>query len=427
MPLHATDSGGASPADLALRLESLPHDRRVRLWNSLPHEHRGPALSEMSASSRAVLIRTVPPEALAEAALTMELDDLADLLAELPEEAARVVLSRMGAREREGLRMILSFPADSAGGLMDLDVVTVRSDVTVAVALRFLRRRGHLPANMESLFALDAEGRFLGVIPLARLATADAEDVLESILQPYAPRIDPYTPAAEVARLFQDHDVLSAAVVDQDGRLLGRISSDDVVDVIAAQSETTVRRIAGLPQHDEVFASPLRSMAVRTPWLAFGLAGAVTTAFIVRRFEATIAEIAVIAALMPIVASMSGVAAMQTVTLTIRNLARGRITSENAPAVIRRELSIAMLGGLVLGVAVLVAVGLWLDHWGIGAAAGMALFLGFVAAGSIGILVPLTLHRLQIDPAPAAGLISTSTDAIGYGLLLLLGTLVLLW
>jgi magnesium transporter len=200
-----------------------------------------------------------------------------------------------------------------------------------------------------------------------------------------------------------------------------------VVDVIAAQSETAVRRIAGIPRRDEVFASPLMSMAIRTPWLALGLAAAAITAFIVRRFETTIAEVAVLAALMPIVASMSGAAAMQTVTLTIRSLARGRITSDNAWAVIRRELSIAMLSGLVLGVTVLVVIGLWLDHWGIGAAAGMALFLGFVAAGSIGILVPLTLHRLQIDPAPAAGLITTSTDAIGYGLLLVLGTLVLLW
>ncbi len=418
---------GSQPAEIAAVLQSLPHEQRLQVWNALPAEQRGSVLVEMSEGARAVLIRAATPDSVAEVARGLEIDDLADLLAELPEAAEREVLARLGGPERESLRTVLSFAADTAGGLMDVDTVTVRPDVSVAVTLSFLRRRGTLPANTEGLFVLDGDGRFLGVVPLTRLATASPNVLLESLLDRYAPRVDPDMPATEVAGLFQDQDLLSAAVVDRDGHLLGRISSDDVVDVIAEQGESVVRRIGGVPEHDDLFAGPLASTATRTPWLASGFVGAAVTASLVHRFESTIVAFAALAALMPIVASMGGVAAMQTVTVTIRGLARGRINSANARGVIRRELCIAMLSGLLLGAGVLVAVGFWLDNWRIGAAAGAALILSFVAAASIGVLLPLTLQRLRIDPAPAAGLITTSTDAIGYTLLLALATIALSW
>lgn len=318
--------------------------------------------------------------------------------------------------------------ANSAGQLMDRDSsVTIGPHLSVAEALDQLRSRGTLPKDTDQVFAADAAGHYLGAIPLTRLLSANLEKRLEALLQREGPRIYPDTPATEVARLFEHLDLVSAPVTDADGKLLGRIGAEAIVDFMVRSAEVSARRMGGAAVRDSLFARPFFSTRIRTPWLAFGMIGALLTAFLVHRFETSIATLAALAALGPIIASMGGVVAMQTATLTIRGLARGQIASDNAWAVLRREFGIAALGGLLLGAIILIGVGLWLGHWWIGAAAGMSLVLSFVVASAVGVFVPLTVHKFGRDPALAAGWLTTTTDVVGYTLLLALATVVLTW
>lgn len=414
------------PAEIASLLESLPSAQREVVWEFVDPELEGDVLVELNENVRQALIEGMDAEELVAAAEGMEVDDLADLVGDLPEAVTLRVLRSMDQQDRERLNTVLSFSEDSAGGLMNTDTVSVRADVTVEVVLRYLRMRGELPDKTDRLFVVDRNDRYLGTIALTRLLTEDPEKSVGSSLEAEAPRIAPETPAHEVAQLFQDRDLVSAAVVGADGKLLGRITVDDVVDVIRQEAEHSVRSMAGLADEEDLFAAILPSTRRRMLWLGINLVTAFLAAFVVQRFEGTIEKVAALAALMPIVASMGGIAGTQTVTLIIRGLATGQIEWANARWLLWKEIAVGGLNGLIWAAVVGAVTIVWFGTWKIAAIIAAAMIVNLLAAAAVGVLVPLMLRRMQIDPALSAGVILTTfTDCIGFATLLGLGALFL--
>ena len=402
------------PAEIALLIESLPPAQRELVWDMVDRELEGEVLLELNENVRSALIEG------------MEVDDLADLVADLPEAVTLQLLRSLDQQDRERLRTVLSFPEDSAGGLMNTDAVSVRPDVSVEVVLRYLRMRGELPEKTDRLFVVDRRDIYLGTVPLTRLLTSDPDATVGELLENEAPRIDPETPSHDVAMLFQAQDLISAAVVSADGRLLGRITVDDVVDVIREEAEHSVRSMAGLNDEEDVFAGVLTSTRRRLVWLGVNLCTAFLASYVVQGFEGTIEKVAVLAALMPIVASMGGIAGTQTVTLIIRGLALGQVQWSNARWLLFKEIGVGGLNGLIAAAAVGTVSALWFGTWKIAAIIAAAMFINLLAAASVGVIVPLTLRRMKIDPALSAGVILTTfTDCIGFATLLGLGTLFL--
>lgn len=414
------------PAEIARLIESLPPAQRELVWDIVDPELEGDVLVELSEEIRATLMQGMEADELIAAAEGMELDDLADLVADLPEAVTLQLLRSLDQQDRERLRTVLSFSEDSAGGLMNTDTVSVRPDVVVEVVLRYLRMRGELPEKTDRLFVVDRRDSYLGTVPLTRLLTSDPDLVVGELIESEAPRIDPEMPSREVAQLFQDQDLISAAVVSADGRLLGRITVDDVVDVIREEAEHSVLSMAGLNDEEDVFAGVYTSTRRRVVWLILNLCTAFLAASVVHRFEATIEKVAVLAALMPIVASMGGIAGTQTVTLIIRGLALGQIQWSNARWLLFKEIGVGGLNGIIAAVAVGTITLMWFGEWKIAAIIGAAMLINLLAATSVGVLIPITLRRMKIDPALAAGVILTTfTDCIGFATLLGLGTLLL--
>jgi magnesium transporter len=310
---------------------------------------------------------------------------------------------------------------------MNTDTISLRPDASVEVVLRYLRMRGELPDRTDSLFIVDARNHYLGAAPLTRLLTADPESVVGDSLDADAPRITPETPAHEVTQLFRNRDLVSAAVVDAQGQLLGRITVDDVVDVISEEAAHSVMSMAGLNDEEDVFAGVLLSTRRRLLWLGINLVTAFLAATVVRQFEGTIEKVAALATLMPIVASMGGIAGTQTVTLIIRGLALGQVQWANARWLLFKEIAVGATNGLIWAVVVGAVTISWFGTWKIAAIIAAAMLVNLLAAGIVGVAVPLALRRLRIDPALAAGVVLTTfTDCIGFATLLGLGTLFLI-
>jgi len=434
--LEALDSGtlrsanrlvnALHPAEIAALLESMPPARRELVWEFVDPELEGEVLLELSEPVRLALLEQMDAQEIVAAAEGLEVDDLADLVRELPETVNRQLLESMDRQHRERLDTVLSFPEDSAGGLMNTDTVSVRADVSIETVLRYLRMRGELPDRTDRLFVADRRGQYLGTVPLPRLLTEDPERLVGDCLEPEAPRIDPTMSAHDVANLFQQRDLLSAAVVDADGRLLGRITVDDVVDVIRMEGEHSVRSMAGLDDEEDVFAPILPSTRRRLFWLGINLLTAFLAAAVVRNFESTIAKVAALAALMPVVASMGGIAGTQTVTLIVRAIALGQVQWNNGRWLLFKEMAVGGLNGLIWAAVVGGIVWFWFGTPVIAAILAAALLINLLAAAAVGVLVPLILKRLRIDPALSAGVILTTfTDCIGFATLLGLGALFL--
>jgi magnesium transporter len=414
------------PAEIASLIESLPPAKREIVWEFVHPELEGDVLIELNEEVRGELISGMDAEELIAATEGMEVDDLADLIGDLPETLNERVLRSMDAQDRERLSAVLAFEEDSAGGLMNLDAVTVRPDVTIEVVLRYLRMRGELPDRTDRLFVVNRHDQYLGGLDITRLLTEDPDQTVGETMDSSIEGISPQTPAREVAKLFEDHDLVSAAVVGNDGRLLGRITIDDVVDVIREEAEHSVLSMAGLDEDEDMFASVRTSARRRSVWLAANLATAFLAANVVGIFEATIEKIVALAVLMPIVASMGGIAGSQTLVLIIRGIALGHVERTNARWLLKREVAVGLLNGLVVSSIVGLAAGLWFHQWTIGLIIFGALMINLLAAALAGVGVPLVLKRMGIDPALAGGVILTTvTDVIGFASLLGLGTLFL--
>ncbi|MFM7067002.1 MAG: magnesium transporter [Gammaproteobacteria bacterium] len=411
------------PADIALLLESLPLGQRRLLWGLVDPESEGDILVELHEDVQQSLIGEMDEEELVAAAERLELDDLADLLGSLPETVTQQVLRSLDQQDRDRLSAVLAFPEDSAGGLMNPDTVSVRPDVTLDVVLRYLRMRGDLPARTDALAVVDRHDRYVGMLSLTRLLTEDGERTVSEVLDASITPIAPETSAHDVSLLFQGRDLLSAPVVDREGRLLGRITIDDVVDVIREEAEHPLMGLAGLDDEADVFGGAVRSARRRSIWLGINLATAFLASWVVGLFDAAIEQVVVLAVLMPVVASMGGVAGTQTVTLIIRGLALGQVQDANARSLLLKELAVGALNGLLWATVVSLVTWLWFGRWEVAAVLAAAMLINLCAAGMAGVLVPLALRRLRVDPALAGGVVLTTvTDCVGFAALLGLGT-----
>ncbi len=414
------------PAEIAQLLESLPPAKRAVVWEITDPTLDGDVLVELSDDVRAQLIQEMDPEELAAATEGLEVDDLADLLVDLPEAVTQQLMRNMDQLDRERLSRVLSWPEDTAGGLMSTDTVSVRADVSLGVVQRYLRMRGELPEDTDRLFVVDRGDRFLGTITLARLLTDDPDNLVGASLDKDAPRIAPDTPAREVSQLFRDRDLLSAPVVDEHGVLLGRITVDDVVDVITEEAAHEVMAGAGLRDEEDVFAPVMLTTRRRIVWLGINLFAAMLAGLVVQRFDGTIEKVAALAVLMPVVSSMGGIAGSQTVTLIIRSMALGQVEWRDARWLLMREVGVGAINGLGMSLVLAALMVAWLGTWKIAAVVTLAMTTNLLTAAVVGVMVPLTLRRLSIDPALSAGVILTAiTDCVGFATLLGLGTLFL--
>jgi magnesium transporter len=414
------------PAEIALLLESLPPAERELAWEAIDPEDEGEVLLHLAEEVRARLIGGMDEEELVAAAGGMEVDDLADLIGDLPETVTQRVLQSLDQHDRARLERVLTYPEDTAGGLMNTDAVTVRPEVTIDVVRRYLRMRGELPDKTDCLFVVNRYGKHLGTLFVTRLLTAEDDLTVGEVMETEPGGITAETSATEVARLFANRDLLSAAVIDGEGKLVGRITVDDVVDVISEQAEHSLMSMAGLDEEEDMFAPVARSARRRAVWLGINLGTAFLVARVVGLFEATIERVVALAVLMPIVASMGGVAGTQTLTLIVRGLALGQVERSNARAVLAKEIAVGVMNGVAWAMVVAAIAILWFDDWRIGGIIGAAMTINLFTAALLGVSIPLLLKRLGIDPALAGGVVLTTfTDCIGFMTLLGLGTLIL--
>ena len=414
------------PAEVADWFESLPARDRDRAWSCIDPARRHDVLAEIEDAVRAGRLLTMRPQELAALAAHLDEDDVVDILQELPEDVMEDVLEAMAAQDRERLARALAYPEDSAGGLMNRDAISVRADVTVEVVQRYLRRIGDIPPATNRLMVVDREGRLRGTIRLADLLIREGDETVESFVQDDVAPIPADTPANEVSKLFERRDYISAPVVDEEGRLLGRITVDDVVDVIRDEEERSFMQMAGLDEEDDLFGPIGAAARRRLVWLGTNLVTALVAAWVIGWFDETIEKVVALAILMPVVASMGGIAGTQTLTIAIRGIALGQLGFHNARALLGKEVMVGIINGLVWAVVVAAIAALWFrDPW-LGAVVAAALLLNAVVAAIAGAALPLLLHRLSVDPALAGGVVLTTiTDVVGFAAILGLGTLAL--
>ena len=414
------------PADVALLLESLPESERDIVWSQLDPESVAEVLAEADDAVRASHMRRMEPEALAAVAQEVDPDDAADILQDLPEPVVDEVLQAMDDQYRQRLEAVLAYPEDTAGGLMNVDVLTVRADVSLETVLRYLRWRGEIPEKTNRLFVVDRENNYVGMMRLADLLISDPDDSVRSHIIDERDPILATTDSHEVARLFEQRNLISAPVVDDEGKLLGRITIDDVVDVIREEGDQAFMRMAGLDEEDDIFAPVLVTSRQRMVWLGVNLLTALLAAWVIGLFEATIEKVVALAVLMPVVASMGGIAGSQTLTVIIRGMALGQVGESNAAWLLNREMLVGLINSLLWALVVALIAIYWFDLPALGLIVAVALVINLVVAAAAGTLLPLAMRRLRIDPALAGGVVLTTvTDVVGFMTFLGLGALFL--
>jgi|TARA_B110000914_G_scaffold194777_1_gene183039 magnesium transporter len=414
------------PSEVALLIESLPPEKRQIVWNFTNADDEGDVLLELNDEVRTGLLESITAEEVLAATEGMELDDLADLVADLPQDITDEVINALSIRDRQRLESVMAWPEDTAGGLMNPDAVSVQPEVTVDLALRYLRTLGELPDNTNSIFVVDTKNRYQGTVLLSKLVTSNPQNQVKEILDKEAEAIDVSASEAEVAKVFTGLDMVTAAVVDDAGLLLGQITIDDVVDVIQELADHDILSRAGLDEDDDMFAPVVSSSRRRAVWLGANLATGFLAAAVVSVFQPTIEKVVILAVLMPVVASMGGIAGSQTLTLMIRGMALGRVQDSNQRWLLRKELSVAVLNGIIWAAVVAVVTMLFFASWKVGLIIAAALAINLLAAALAGFSIPLILRRLNIDPALAGGVVLTTfTDVIGFVAFLGLGALFL--
>ncbi len=415
------------PSEVARLLESLPLKDRAVLWEIVDSEIEGDVLVELAEEVRDGLIEGMGTARLVAAVEGMEVDDLADLLVDLPETVTQEVLQSLDKQDRERLTQVLAYDEESAGGLMNVDIVTVRPDVTLEVVARYLRAVGDIPDGTDSIFVVSRDNGYIGSLFLSRLLTHDPDEMVADVMSTEVMPIPAHTPSRQVVWEFENRDLLSAPVVDDDFRVLGRITVDDVVDVIRDEAEHSLMSAAGLDEEDDMFAPVVKSTTRRALWLGVNLGTAFLAAAVVDLFQSTIDKIVLLAVLMPVVPSMGGVAGSQSLTIITRAIALGQINSSNAAGILRKELMVGFLNGCAWAIVVALFTFLWFHEWRIGAIIGAAMIINLFVAALAGYSIPLILKRMSVDPALAGGVVLTTvTDVVGYMAFLGLGAIFLI-
>lgn len=419
--------GTMHPAETALVLESLPPAKRTIVWDLIEDDDEGNVLAELNDEVRSGLLGSMDKEDVLAATEGMEIDDLADVVADLPEALTTEVIDSLDQDDRKKLEVVLSYEEDTAGGLMNPDTIAVRRHISLDTVLNNLRALGTVPDNLLSLFVVDRDERYVGTLPITKLVSLSPDHVVQDIMDASLAGIDANTPATEVAQLFQDKDLVAAPVIDENGKLIGVITVDDVMDVIREQADHEILGMAGLDEEDDIFAPVPTSARRRAVWLAVNLATAFLAAAVVGMFKETLAQLVILAVLMPVVASMGGIAGTQTLTLMVRSMALGRVNDSNARWLMTKEFLIGVLNGLAWSIIVgLITVTLFGTGWEVGILIGSAVAINLIIAALAGFIVPVLLQRIGVDPAIAGGVVLTTvTDIVGFASFLGLGAVFL--
>ncbi|MDO5506144.1 MAG: magnesium transporter [Pseudoxanthomonas suwonensis] len=416
-----------APAEIGNLLESLPPAQRSVVWGLVDAEDDGEVLLHVGDEVRESLIADMDTDELVAAVEDLDIDDLADLVEDLPDAVIEQVLVAMDRENRDRLEQVLSYDEDTAGRLMNPDVVTVRADTNVDVVLRYLRLRGELPDNTDHLYVVNRRHQLLGWVALQDLVTHDPGTPLNQLIDDELDSIHVDETAQEVARQFSDHDWVSAPVVDDGNVLLGRITVDDVLDIIREQAEHQALSAAGLDEDEDLFSPVPRAVRGRVVWLGINLCTAFLAASVIGQFEGTIEKIVALAVLMPIVAGIGGNAAVQVLTLMVRGLALGQVGGSNARILMWKEIRVALINGVLIGGLVGLIALAWFRDWELSLVIAAAMIINFSFAAFAGVLVPLLLKRMNVDPAVAGTVVVTAvTDVMGFLSFLGLATLFLL-
>ncbi len=406
---------GLPAADVAHLLESSPPKFRHILWQMVELENEGDVINELGDELRAHFLSDMDAAEVAQITEHLQDDDLADILQQLPDRVTREVLDSMDQRDRTRLEQVMNYPDDTAGGLMSTDTITIRPPLTLDVVLRYLRRHNEIPAMTDNLIVVNRNDQFIGLLPLNTLLVSDPSATVREMMLTDVPPIPAAMPDDEVARLFERNDWVSAPVVDDDGRLLGRITIDDVVDVIREDADHSLTSMAGLAEDTDTFAPVLNTASRRAIWLGINLLTAFIAASVINVFQDTIEKVVALAVLMPIVASMGGIAGTQTLTVMVRGIALGQVSKNNESWLIHREVGAGILNGLLWAAVVAVAASAWFQDWTLGLIIALAIIINLVTAAFTGAALPLLLKRLKIDPALAGGVVLTTvTDVVGF-------------
>jgi magnesium transporter len=415
------------PADIAYILEALPVDDRLAVWDLVKADRDGEILLEVSEPVRETLIAHMEPAELVAAAETLDADELADLAPDLPDDVMQDVFRALSVEEREQLRAAMSYAEGSVGALMDFDLVTIRDDVTLEVVLRYLRRLDELPDHTDQIFVVDRAGLLRGVLPIDILLVNDPERTVGQVMKPETLALTPQDKAADAAQAFERYDLVTAPVVDEHGRLVGRVSVDAVLDYVREAAENERLNLGGLRQEEDLFSSVWASARNRWTWLAVNLVTAFVASRVIGVFEGSIERLVALAALMPIVAGIGGNSGNQTITMIVRALALGQIGQASARKLVAKEIAIAVLNGVVWGGLIGVIAMLLYDSASLGLVMTAAMTLNLLVAALFGVFIPMLMAQLGRDPAVGSSVLITAiTDSGGFFIFLGLATLFLL-
>ena len=415
------------PADVATVLESLPQKERMLVWHLAAPEEDGEVLLEVSDAVRETLIETMDKEELLAAVEDLDADELAELADDLPNQVVYEALKTRDEEERAQVQAAMSYEDDQVGALMDFELVSIRADVTCEVVLRYLRRFEELPDHTDKIFVVDDHDILQGVLPVRKLLVADPEELVENVMATEVVRFRPEDDAEEAAQAFERYDLVTAPVVDENKKLIGRITIDEMVDVIREESETDMLNMAGLQEEEDLFAPVLDSVKNRWMWLAINLCTAFIASRVIGAFEGSIAKIVALAALMPIVAGIGGNSGNQTITMIVRAMATGQLSGSQARRLLKKEVGVALVNGLIWGSVMGLVSWLLYDSPGIGLVMVAAMTLNLLLAASVGVLIPVAMEKAGRDPALGSSVLITAvTDSGGFLIFLGLATIFLL-
>jgi len=404
-----------SPPDIAHQLETAPPRMRHVLWELVDSDINGEVLQELSDDIQLEFLKQMDGAEVASITEGLDVDDIVDILQQLPDRVIPEVLPAMSVQDRQRVESVLTYNEDTAGGLMDTEVVTVRPDITIDVVLRYLRRFEELPDVTDNLFVVSRNDTFLGVLPLSKLLTSGLNTTVREVMNTEVEAIHVNLTDSEVAQLFQRQDLVSAAVIDDKHRLVGRITIDDVVDVIVEDADHSLLALAGLSDTEDTFSSVTRTTPRRALWLGVNLLTAILASAAISMFEATLEKVVELAILMPVVASMGGVAGSQTLTVVIRGMALGQIERSNLKWLLSKEFAVGALNGMLWATVMGVIVSLWFGDWTIALVIAIAMAINLMAAALAGTLLTVMLRAMHIDPALAGSVILTTvTDIVGF-------------
>jgi magnesium transporter len=413
-------------ADVAYILESLPLGQRLLVWDLVRADRDGEILLEVSDAVRETLIAHMDQRELVAATEQLDADEIADLVPDLPQDVVRDVFTSLSSEEREQLRAAMSYPDDAIGAVMDFDMIEVRADVAVEVVLRYLRRLDDMPDHTDQLFVVDRDAHLQGLLPVNRLLVSDPEAEVGDVMIREFRRFTPEQDAREAARAFERYDLISAPVVDAEGKLVGRLTVNDVMDFILEAKDSEILSAGGLSDEEDLFASVWKSVRNRWAWLAINLVTAFVASRVIGIFEHSIAQLVALAALMPIIAGIGGNSGNQTITMIVRALALGQITRDSAQQLFMKEISVSLLNGVIWGSVVGLFAFVIYHSWSLGLVMMSAMLLNLLLAAVMGVAIPLLMQRYGRDPAIGSSVMITAvTDSGGFFIFLGLATLFL--